>query len=99
MSLIVLLSLATYRITRLIVEDTIWHTWRVRLHAAILGSGKQRLWRDKLHELISCPFCISVWVAAAVVAATDAFTSVPLPFAAWGAVAAGALVTWRIVEG
>ena len=97
-SLIALLSLATYRVTRLIVSDTIWHVWRTRLHAFILGTKKHSVWRDKLQELISCPYCISVWVAAALVAVTDQYTSVPLPVAAWGAVAAGALVTWRWVE-
>lgn len=96
MSLILLLSLATYRITRLIVEDKVWEVWRIKLSARIVR--KPTLLRRKLNELLTCPFCMSVWVAAAVVAVADRFLHLPVPVLAWPAVAGGALVAWRYVE-
>lgn len=98
LQLVVLLSLACYRVTRLVVKDTIIDGFRIWLHTAILGR-KPRLWREKLQELVSCPFCISVWIAGALTLLADHYVgSLPLPFAVWGAVAAGSLVAWRIIE-
>lgn len=56
-------ALATYRLTRLIVEDeitsplreTIWDTY---------DPGE-----TKIGYLITCPWCVSMWVGASVVAA------------------------------
>ena len=98
LQLTVLLSLACYRVTRFVVKDTIIDGFRIWLHTVILGK-KPRLWREKVQELISCPYCISVWIAADLVVATDLFVvSFPLPVFQWLAVAAGSLVIWRIVE-
>lgn len=97
LQLTIILSLACYRITRFVVEDTLIAGSRIWLHTVILGK-KPRLWREKLQELISCQFCFSVWVAAALVAIADHFGSVPLPFAQWGAVAAGSIIIWQVVE-
>ena len=98
LQLVVVLSLVCYRITRFIVKDTIIDGFRIWLHTVILGR-KPALWREKLGELISCPFCISVWIAAALAVVADYFVpSVPLPVFQWLAVAAGTLVIWRIVE-
>lgn len=97
LQLTILLSLVTYRVTRFVVKDTIIEGTRIWLHTFILGK-KPKLWREKLQELISCPFCISVWISAATVAVTDRYVSVPLPVFQWLAVAAGTLVIWRIVE-
>lgn len=98
LQLIVILSLACHRVTRFIVKDTLIDGFRIWLHTVILGR-KPKLWREKLQELISCPFCISVWIAAALVALSDLFVcSIPLPVFVWLAVASGTLVIWRIVE-
>src|SRR5688572_17269223 len=56
-------ALATYRVTRLLVSDGVAD----RQRAALL----ERLRRDEHHklvELIECPWCTGMWVAAAVVA-------------------------------
>lgn len=59
----VLLCLAVWRVTRLVTLDTIWEGTRDRLdrwfvaHWGHLG--------DKLADLITCPFCVSVWASAA----------------------------------
>lgn len=51
-------ALATYRITRLVVEDTITQPLR-----DLVESGT---WLDRL---IECPWCVGVWVGMGVAAA------------------------------
>jgi hypothetical protein len=67
-------ALATYRLTRLVVKDTV--TERFRRWFAHRYEGP-------LVYLSTCPWCMSIWIAAAVVALT---WGVPL---AWSYVAAG----------
>lgn len=95
--LLILLSLATWRVTRFAISDNLIHGFRLWLHYRILGDGK-RAWRAKLHELITCWWCLSVWVAAGVVAVVDQFTIVPLPWLMWLAVAGGAMAVHGLVE-
>jgi hypothetical protein len=95
--LLIVLALATYRATRFVITDTLIDTPRVWLHTVILGK-QHRDWRAKIHELLTCHHCISVWFAAASVALADIWTSVPLPGLMWLAVAGGASVAWRLIE-
>lgn len=97
LQLTVLMSLACYRATRLVVKDSIASGPRIWLHTALYGK-RPRVWREKLVELISCSFCISFWIAGALVWAVDINTSVPLPALQWAAVSAGSVLTWRLVE-
>ena len=97
LQLMILLALACYRVTRFIVKDSLIQGFRIWLHTALLGN-KPRLWRDKLQELISCPFCISVWIAAALVAGVNHYRSVSLPFVQWLAVAGATCVIWNLTE-
>lgn len=49
-----------------------------------------------LADLVSCPWCVSGWLAAALTAAVDVTVGVPAPFLVWGAVwAASALIASR----
>lgn len=83
-------ALACYRITRLLVEDAILDTPRRAL--------KRRLMRGqhtKLLELVGCPWCVSVYVAAGIVAARRVAPVL------WGPLAAGlacSAVTGLIAE-
>lgn len=43
-----------------------------------------------LAELMSCPWCVSAWLSAALTAAVALTVGVPAPFLVWGAVWAGA---------
>lgn len=97
LSLILVLSLATYRATRFVIKDTIIMTLRLKALTAIVGENPGEF-RMKVHELLTCPYCISVWLAASAVALADIWSSVPLPVFTWGAVAAGCLMTWRYIE-
>lgn len=86
MVLLAVLVLATYRITRLIVNDTITEFIRVKIPF--------ERWYG---ELIRCPWCTGVWVAGILTGLTCLFTSVPLPLLVWAAVAGGQglLASWE----
>jgi len=94
--LIVILSAVTYRIGRFIVLDTLIDELRDKTYEW-LEKRNSKFWL-KIMELIGCPWCITIWVAAAVVAVADAYVSVPLPVFSWLAVASGSLVFWAIVD-
>lgn len=113
LSLIVLLSLVVYRVTRFLIEDSLIEAQRNMVRRFILWGGPKRIipdseipkfgneqrgWRGKLYELTSCRFCLSIWISAGAVALTDWQTSVPLPVWVWLAAAAGAVMIWRWVE-
>lgn len=66
---VLLVGLASYRVTRLVVADTIWQPTRNRL-LAWLERGRRRSVRGwlgaKAAEALSCPFCAGVWITAGV---------------------------------
>jgi hypothetical protein len=101
---VVLVSLATFRITRLLIKDTIpvvkvprdtlvgWldpdDEYKIEWLAKH-GTGREppsghlgALGRT-LAYLVTCPWCMSVWVGAAVTYATTLYASVPLPWLTW----------------
>lgn len=85
---IVLVSLATYRATRFVTCDTFppiyavrsrvvtWHERRARRRLELGDQVEVETW---LGELLTCPWCASVWVGAGIVGLTEYFTHVPLP--------------------
>lgn len=79
--LILLIALATYRATRFVTCDSFPPVRWARRRAVTRGP-------EWLADLVTCPWCASAYVGAAVVWATDLATSVPLPGLVW----AGALV-------
>lgn len=93
---LIIMSLATYRVARFLILDSLIATPRIWLHQVLLG--KQSKVRRYLYELINCPYCMSIWIAAAIVALADRYTSVPMPIFTWLAVSAGSLVTWNYIE-
>lgn len=50
---------ATYRIARLVVDDEIFDILRARFQTWLLGRN------DFVLKLVSCGYCVSVWIAAA----------------------------------
>lgn len=96
--LLVLMTLTTYRVTRLVVEDTfppaVWvrdrltgHEWTIEEPYAVQRWRFVPAW---VGDLVSCCWCTSVWVSAALVALVDLTVGLPLPLLAWGGVAAAA---------
>jgi hypothetical protein len=100
MSLLVALivwSAVTYRISRFVIMDTIWEGTRDRLVDRLEQSD--RLLPRKTIDWIGCPYCVTPWVAAGVLATHRVFVGpFPEPVWAWLAVATGALVFWAITD-
>lgn len=96
--IIIVLSLVTYRVTRFLLLDSLIEVTRDRVYTWLETHPNR--FTMKLVELIRCPYCITIWVAAGAVVATIMFTdaSVPMPVFAWLAVAAASLVWWRIID-
>lgn len=90
------LSATVYRIGRFIVLDTLIDEVRDKVYEWLELRGT-KFWM-KILELLGCPWCITIWVAAAVVAVTDIYISVPLPVFVWLGSAAGSLVFWAIID-
>lgn len=91
-----LAALATFRLTRLVTADTITEGARRWAGGVRPWNGVPRLDRPRTFEFITCPWCTSVWIGAAVAASTWAWAGPML----WvnGALAfsavAGLLSTW-----
>lgn len=96
LTILVLLALATYRVTRFAIHDTLIDEPRTAVLRWL--ASKPGIVRSKLHDLATCPYCLSVWVAGALTAATAQVATVQLPLLMWLAVAGGAMVAWRFVE-
>lgn len=66
-------SLATYRLTMLVVKDTITEPLRMWLGKPWSYGGTQASYsgvRWRTFQLTGCPWCISIWLAGGVVALT-----------------------------
>jgi hypothetical protein len=89
--LLLLLGLACYRLTRLVVKDDFPPVAHPR---AVLGHwatrAERRRWRW-VYDLLDCHWCASGWVALGLVAGVDLLStvSVPLPALLWPA-------TWAV---
>jgi hypothetical protein len=60
---------------------------------------RQSFFWQKVVELLGCPYCITVWVAAAACIAWRLLVEpFPAPVFVWLAVSAGSLIVWRIVD-
>ena len=67
--LLVLDALAAFRLTRLVVADSITARIRQRLagRAVVASSRAAVVARPRLAEFVSCPWCVSPYLAGAVV--------------------------------
>jgi len=115
-TLLIVLAVVTYRVTRFVVGDTLidvprdkFKAWvwldpeEMRHPRKIVGHPVLTSLRTKLGQLLTCAFCVSVWIAAAayVVVKVDqgwSGTSVVEHLVAWVAIAGGAVMIWNKVE-
>lgn len=94
---VILLGLVTYRVSRFIVLDSLIDAQRDWAFAKL--ETRTSWWAEKLYELITCPYCITIWVAAGATVATRMFVgSFPMPVWVWLGAATVSLVAWRIVD-
>lgn len=90
--LLLLVTVASYRLTRLVVEDSfppaLW--LRERLTGESPAVARWRWVPEWLSDLVSCRWCASVWVAGGVTLLTAVWIGVPLPLLTWAFAASGA---------
>lgn len=88
----VLVSLTSYRLTRLLVRDDF-------PPVAVQRARVAERWGDASWQayLSQCSWCAGVWVSALVTAATWAAVGLPTPPLVWGTAAAatGLLASWE----
>lgn len=96
--LLVAMSAASYRVGRFVVLDSLWEGWRDRLLGWLTTGRKMRVWKLKLSELLTCPFCVTGWTSLAVVIGVDIFHHLPLIGVQWLAVWVGALLFWGLID-
>lgn len=101
-----LLPLATYRVARFWLLDSMLETSRDRLflwlnQRSIAAEGwRSTLW-FKLHDGASCAFCIVVWISAAALTYWCAFTGEWLGYAwpiTWLAISGAAMAVYRYID-
>lgn len=66
-----LVMLATFRLTRFVVDDTFPPMRWLRDRIAFRARKQGHRVADFFDELITCPWCASIWIAAGVTWATD----------------------------
>lgn len=97
----ILFSFVIWRITRYWLKDSMLEEFRFKVEAA-LGRKIDRFWHRKALELLSCPWCISVWVSAGLTTIWRVFEADGLSWfwtgVIWLASAAGAMACWRTWE-
>lgn len=94
---LIVLSAVVYRTARFVVLDSLIDKTRERVFVWLVT--REHIAWHKLHELLGCPFCITIWFAAAVVAIHHNFVDpLPAPIWTWVAVAAGSLLWWRAID-
>lgn len=108
--LVVLMSLATYRATRLVTTDAIFDQPRDAVRWFFEGRFMRRQTEDKLREVadsdewhsklayfIGCPWCVSLWVGGLLTLATMLIVDVPYPLLVWPATSTvtGLLASWE----
>ena len=103
----VVLSAVTYRVGRFLLLDSLIDELRDKLYLRLTVGGTEvgspvAAWRMKLIDLMTCSYCITIWIAAAVVV----FWSLVVRgewigwefLLVWPAVAAGSLVWWTYID-
>jgi len=64
----VLIAVASYRVWRLLAEDTILdrpRRWALRLGSWREGQPAPEGYRAKVGEFVACPWCMGFWIALA----------------------------------
>lgn len=93
-----LLGAVTYRVARFLLLDTMIDGSRDKA-IEFLDKRSDKVVYRKLLELFTCPYCITVWVAAGSVAVTRLFVGpLPMPVWLWLGAATVSLLIWAVID-
>lgn len=89
--LILLTVLVTFRLTVLVTRDRITRVPRERLQGWAESRWERRTgrtsdtdeWQSEIAYLLSCPWCVSIWVGGATVLAVGLTHDLPAPILVW----------------
>lgn len=94
--MLVVMSAVTYRIARFLVLDTIIDEPRDKFVDWL--AGHPNYVTLKIQELLTCPYCITIWISAAVCGYVEYWGHLNWWLLQWLAVATGALVFWHYID-
>lgn len=94
-----LLTLATWRVARLIQLDNIFDTPRDKFFTWLCNNPGWRTW---LADLLSCAFCLTVWVGLGAnlwwALLIEDWPGWPEFIVYWWATAGGAMLWWALID-
>lgn len=97
---LVVLAAVVYRVARFLILDELINEWRDALHGKLADHPNKTT--IKLQLLMTCPFCLTIWISILVTLAWFLGPTADWPGWAWPyymlAVATGSLVFWRILD-
>lgn len=96
----ILFSFVAWRVTRFWIKDSLPEESRMKLEGWLSKRVAKLRYRKAL-ELITCPWCISVWVAAGLTGLwrwQEGTTGWFLTGVLWLSVSGGAMACWRTWE-
>lgn len=96
--ILAMMCAAAYRVGRFISLDSLWEGTRDKLYGWLTTGKKLSVWKLKVHELLTCPFCITGWTALAVTIGVDLAHHLELIFLWWMATWVGALLLWGLID-
>ena len=103
-ALILIGAIVTWRVTRFIIADDLVKGTRQRVMAWV-NKPREARWKDfladKAFDLLTCPWCVSIYVSAGYLALTRwiVVDSIPVPVWSWLAISALSVIPYQFVDG
>lgn len=96
--LIAAMGAGAWRIGRFVSLDSMFEGTREKFYGWLTTGAKLRMWKLKLHDLFTCPFCITGWTSLGIVIGVDIFHHLDLIFIQWLATWTAALCWWGLFD-
>lgn len=97
-------TLVTWRVSRFIIADDLIKGTRKRV-MTWLNQPRESRWKDfladKAFDLLTCPWCVGIYVSAGFLVLTRIFVvdSIPMPIWMWLAIAGASILPYQFADG
>lgn len=104
-ALVLIGALVTWRVTRFIVADDLIEGTRKKVLDFLGPQRPLHPWRDfwcgKAYTLLTCPWCVSIYVSAGYLALSRwlVVDSIPVPVWTWLAIGALSIIPYQFTDG